>query len=68
VRFRDADCIEVYLFTLGRLSVVGIFVVEEVGIGCAGFGRVEERVVPDAVSGPGAMHNVVGSALEEVAY
>jgi hypothetical protein len=68
VRFRHADGVEVYVFTLGRFPIVGIFVVEKVWIGRAGFGRIEKRVVPHAVSGPGAMHNVVGSALEEVAY
>jgi hypothetical protein len=62
-----ADGIEIDLLALGRLSVVGIFVVEEVWIRSLGFGRIEEGIVPYAVAGPRVVDDVVGSALEKVA-
>jgi hypothetical protein len=64
---RHANGIEVNLLALGRLSVVGIFVVEQVWIGCLGLGRVEEGIVPYTVAGPRVVDDVVGAALEEVA-
>jgi hypothetical protein len=67
LRLWYADRVEVDFFAFGGLAVVGIFVVKKVRIGGLGFGRIEQRVVPDSVPGSRVVRNVVGSALEEVA-